>query len=430
MKRVSLFTMAAALAFGAAVPAAAYQPSDVVAEFDQGELGDELRGLIGSAQAAMNAEGAPVDIAAVRGELEQAQDLIQNDDERFIVGQLFVSLAAKMQEQGMDAAQVTATQARGLRLSLDSDRVTLDRRGIYWQVVASAANAAGDSATALQGFRNSLHYDPNNADAHIQVALASFNAGDHPAGYQHARDAFRVARADGGAIDSSWLSVPFRFAFETRDMARTIEFGTEYVKEQPSATNWNEVIRVFQTVGEFDDAGNLDALRLMRAANAFDAASVNEYIQIAARRGLPNEAKTVYDAAVAGNAIPANPTIASELDADIPADRSSLGESEAQARSAANGRIALNTGDAFASYGQNEKALELYAVAAEKGGVDAGTVNLHRGNVLFNLGRMDEARQAFEAVTGDRAGHAAFWLQLIDQRTAASAPASAEEPAE
>jgi tetratricopeptide (TPR) repeat protein len=430
MKRVSLFTIAAALAFGAAVPAAAYQPSDAVEEFDQGELGDELRTLIAGAQEAMNAEGTPVDIAAVRGQLEQAEALIQNNDERFIVGQLFVSLAAKMQEQNVDAAQTRATQARGLHLSLNSDRVTLDRRGIYWQVVANAANAAGDTAGAIEAFRNALHYDPNNADAHIQVALASFNAGDLPAGYQHSRDAFRIARADGGAIDSSWLSVPFRFAFETRDIARTIEFGTEYVKEQPNATNWNEVIRVFQTVGAFDDAGNLDALRLMRAANAFDAASVHEYIQIAARRGLPNEAKMVYDAAVAGNAIPANPTIANELDADIPGDRSGLGESEAQARSAANGRVALNTADAYASYGQNEKALELYGVAAEKGGVDAGTVNLRRGNVLFNMGRMDEARQAFEAVTGDRAGHAAFWLQLIAQRTPGPAAASAEEPAE
>jgi tetratricopeptide (TPR) repeat protein len=431
MKRVSLLTMAAALAFGAAVPAAAYQPSDTVEEFNQRELGDELRGLIGAAQTALAAEEeGPVDTATVRGQLEQAEGMIQNQDERYIVGQMWIQLASKMQQQGDDAAEVQAMQARGIRLALDSNRVPIERRSLFWQVVANAASAAGDTAGAQTAFQNALHYDPNNPDALIQVALANFSAGNSAEGYQNARNAFAALRASGREIPTSWLSVPFRAAYEGNDLPRAIEFGREYLLEHPTATNWNEVLRVFQTVGRFDDAGNLDALRIMRAANAFDAPSINEYVQLAARRGLPNEAKTVYDAAVAGGAIPANPTIAGELDGDIPGDRSSLGESEVQARSAANGRIALNTADAYASYGQNDKALEMYALAEQKGSVDMDVVNLHRGALLFSMGRMDEARAAFEAVGGAREGHATFWQLLIDQRAGGSASASAEEPAE
>ena len=163
----------------------------------------------------------------------------------------------------------------------------------------------------------------------------------------------------------------------------------------------------------------------MRATGGLDPNSINEYIRLADQRGLPREAQNIYNGSVAGGAIAANQEVAGELTTNVASDQAGLAESAAAARSSANGRVALNTADAYASYGENATAMELYDLALEKGGVDAGVVNLRKGALYYNMGQMTEARASFEAVTGDREPHAAFWLRWLDQQ-AAQAPASAE----
>ena len=201
------------------------------------------------------------------------------------------------------------------------------------------------------------------------------------------------------------------------------------LREHPSAQNWNEVLRVYQTAGRLEDQPNLDLLRLMRATNGLDVNSINEYVRLAAQRGLPREAQVIYQGSVAGGAIPANEEVASEIASNISGDQAGLAESEAASRSSANGRVALNTADAYASYGNTSKALELYQLAIDKGGVDAGVVNLRRGALYYAANQTDQARAAFEAVTGDRAPHAAFWLQWLDEQAGANAAPAAAEPA-
>ncbi|QLC24193.1 tetratricopeptide repeat protein [Parasphingopyxis algicola] len=456
MKMVSTYTLALALAVsGSAVawtsPAEAQnygtppapppqQSSDrrstassegEVAEFDPGEISDGVRAAVVAAQTALEAEegAGPVDTAAVQSQLEAAVPLIQNQDDRFIMGQLMLQLAAKIQQQGGANEQIQPVQLQGLRLALDSNRVALERRPTYWLAIGNAANSAGDNAGAIEAYQNVLRYDPDNADALIQTALAHFNTDNRAAGYESAAAAFAALRAAGQEIPSSWHTVPFRAAYQTNDVPRVVQFGTALLASHPSPQNWNEVLRVYQTAGRLEDQPNLDLLRLMRATNGLDAASINEYVRLAAQRGLPREAQNVYTASVAGGAIPANQEIATELTSNVTADQAGLAESEATARSSAAGRVALNTADAYASYGENTKALELYDLALEKGGVDTGVVNLRKGALFYSMGQTAEARAAFEAVTGDREPHAAFWLQWLDEQAGATAAPAPAEPA-
>ncbi len=426
MKRVSIMSLAAALAIGgvasvATAPAQAMQAAEQAEEFDAASISDAVRGPVAGAQEAMANEEQPADPAAVRALLEQAEAAIANQDDRFIVGQMWVQLAGMLEAAGAGAEEIRAMQARGIQLALDSNRVPLERRGLYWTVIGNAANARDDHAAALTAYQNAVRYDSSNADAYIQLALASIETGDLNAGYEYSETAFETLQAAGQEIPASWHTVPFRAAYEANDVPRVLQFGSALLQSYPTNQNWNEVLRVYQTVGRMEEQANLDLLRLMRAAGALDQNTVNEYVRLAARRGLPGEAVAVYEAAIAGGAMTENADMRAEIEADLASDRAALSESEANARSAANGRIAVNTGDAYASYGQNEKALELYALALEKGGVDAGTVHLRRGAVLHSMGRTDEARQEFEAVTGDRQGHARFWLLLLDQQAGAGA---------
>ncbi len=88
---------------------------------------------------------------------------------------------------------------------------------------------------------------------------------------------------------------------------------------------------------------------------------------------------------------------------------------EAKAKAGANGRIALNTGDAYLGMGNWAKAIELYKVAMTKGGVDADVVNTHLGIALANSGDKAGAKAAFAAVkTAPRTDIASLWTVYLD----------------
>jgi|GEM_PF-3902781 len=437
MKRVSTMSLAAALIFGgttviATAPTAAMQAGEVAEEFDGGELSDGVRAVVVAAQGALQAdeaEAGPPDTAAIQAQLQAAVPLIMNEDDRFIIGQVMLQNAAKMQAQGAAPELIQATQIPALEMSLASNRVPIASRASFWLAIANAASNMNDDARAATAFQNVMRYDPDNGDALIRLADAQFSANDHDAGYATSSRAFQSLSDAGMEIPSSWHAVPFRAAYQTYDVPRVVEFGIAYLRSYPTAQNWNEVLRVYQTAGRLEDQPNLDLLRLMRAANGFDVANINDYVRLAAQRGLPREAQAIYQASVAGGAIQPDQEVASEIAANIAGDQAGLAESEVAARSAANGRVALNTADAYASYGETAKALEMYQVAMDKGGVDAGVVNLRRGALHYAAGQTDQARAAFEAVTGDRAPHAAFWLQWLDQQAGESAAPVAAEPA-
>lgn len=438
MKRVSTFALALGLAVGAATtiaPAAHAQAEEQVAEFDAGNLSEGVRGPVAAAQEALQAEG-PIDTAALRQQLESAQAAIQNDDDRFIVGQMLLQLGVKMQQAGAPEDQVAQVQQQGLRLALESDRVELERRGTYWTFIGNMANQAENYAEAVPAYQNAVRYDPNNGDAYIQLALALFNTGNPQAAYEAADNAIRIAR-QGGEVPRTWISVPLTNAYEAGDANRVLHYGQELVELHPTPENWNQALRVYQLVGQLDDQANLDLLRLMRKAGGLDQQAYREYVSLADQRGLPGEALAVYNEGVSASQMPAEQAVQSELQAEARNDEASLSDSISAAQSAGDGTIALNTADAYASYGQYDQAIDLYRLALQKGGVDAGTVNLRLGAALAAAGRTDEARQAFEAVTGSREGLADYWLVLVDQQagggaqTAAQpAAAEAETPAE
>jgi hypothetical protein len=102
--------------------------------------------------------------------------------------------------------------------------------------------------------------------------------------------------------------------------------------------------------------------------------------------------------------------------ARIAADRASLPGDEAKARSAANGRLALNLGDAYFGYGEYGKAAELFRLALEKGGVEASIANMRLGEALVMGGWRADAEAAFRAVAGPGAELAGLWLTWLAMR--------------
>src|SRR3546814_3303196 len=128
---------------------------------------------------------------------------------------------------------------------------------------------------------------------------------------------------------------------------------------------------IFRDTGKLDDQATLDLMRLMRAAGAMKGeADYYEYANSAYMKGLPGEAKAVIDEGIAKKMLnPGKQTFAelSRLSAGkVSADKASLPKLATQAKSAANGKLALGTADAYLGYADHAKAGELHQVSPQQ----------------------------------------------------------------
>lgn len=447
MKRVSTYALALSLAAAGATPASAQdygggqapssgqqfennrnnrQAAPTPGEFNPGNLSDAVRAQAGAAQQALAGE-AP-DLAAIRTQLQGAQAAIANDDDRFLVGQLMLQLSVAMQRAGSSEADVRAVQRPGLQLAVDSNRLSPADAGRYWGFLGNFANAEQDYPTAIAAYENALRYDPGNADAQIQLALAQFRSGNAAAGYAAADAALNAAREQGTDIPPTWITVPLNEASRQGDAARVAHYGQQLVASASTPDIWRQVLLAYSAAGRFNDQQTLDMLRLIRATGAHDAQTYPEHANLALRRGLPGEAQSLIDEA-GSQGISVSAEIRSEVQNRLSGDRASLAEGRRSAEAAATGTEALNTADAYASYGDTAEALALYRLAVEKGGIDNGTANLRLASVLASTGQTAQARSLLEGISGSREGLARFWLAWLDSQSGAAAPAATAESA-
>ncbi|WP_298016514.1 tetratricopeptide repeat protein [uncultured Parasphingopyxis sp.] len=429
MKFVSKFTLATAMAFGmaAVVPMAPASAQEEAAQFNAANISEAVRGPVAAAQTALQEEGT--DLAAVRAQLETAAGAIQNNDDRFIVGQLMLQLGVKMQQAGQPADQVQTVQGRGLRLAVDSNLLPTAQRSTYYGFLGNMANQAENWPEAIEAYTEALRYNPNNADAAIQLALAQFRSNNNAAGYEAADRAFAAAQEAGTDIPANWVTVPLNAAIQARDVERISTYGPLLVSIEPTPAVWSQTLLGYASAARLDDQATLDVMRLLRAANALDQATYTEYANLALRRGYPGEAQSVIEEGQAAG-VTFDGETTSEVQSRLSSDRSSLGEARASAASDANGMVALNTADAYVGYGEYGPAMELYRLAKEKGGIDTSPVDLRMAAALYAQNQTAQARQAFESVTGSRETLAKFWLAWLDQQGGAEAAAPAESATE
>ena len=144
---------------------------------------------------------------------------------------------------------------------------------------------------------------------------------------------------------------------------------------------------------------------------------VSSWTAVACRRGQA----VLEDGSARGVLRAHNPNVSQLLtvaNGRIAEDRAGLARLRTHGLTAANGRAARTTADAYFGYGQYAEAAELYRAALQKGGEDANLVNTRLGASLALAGQRAEAEAAFRAVTGPRADLAEYWLIWLARRPA------------
>ena len=366
------------------------------------------------------------DYATAKTLLPAAETAALSADEKFLLGQFKLQIASGTNDTAGQQAAVEQMLAAG------TGPADMKPQLLYFQ--GQFAYNAQNFPQAIQSFSAAKQAGYTSKDASGQptrqldllLAESYFKANQTQQGLAAIEQAIQAEKAAGNKAPAEWYGRGASQAYRAKLMPEVAKWTRLQVAEYPTAENWRSALVIFGDAQRLDDQTQLDLFRLQRTAGALAGErDYFDYALLADKVGLPGEAKAVVDEGRAKSAYNASSKpiaeITSVVTPKVAADRASLARSEADAKSSANGRTALGTGDAYFGYGDYQKAVAMYQLALQKGGIDASTAQLRLGMALARAGQVDQARQALAQVTqGPRAQIAQFWTLWLDQNARAS----------
>jgi len=370
------------------------------------------------------------DYATAKGKIAEAEKTAQSADDQYLVGNMMLNNGLGLKDEAMQRA--------GLEKMLATGKVSAAEVPKFQNYVGQFALKGKEYDTAIDNFNKVIAANYGGSDPEILLAESYFGksyqsvAGNQftPAGrtiamqgLPHLKRAIELETAAGRPVPGEWYSRGFRMAALTGSPDLP-QWTAQALKSDPNPENWRIALRAYQDAHrEMTRDENLDVLRLMAATGALkDVYSYGEYVDSAMKAGLFGEAKSVIDSGRAAGALQPKQLADSYQVAisGIPKDKASLPSAAADAARAANGRTAAVTANAYMGYGDYAKAVELYRLALQKGGVNADELNTRLGIALAKSGDVAGAKAAFGTVTkpGNRKTIADFWTLYLSSKSA------------
>jgi hypothetical protein len=420
MKIVSTLALALALG-GMAVATPAMAAKEKKEEPAKKNYSKAAQVPLAAAQKAIDAN----DTATATAELEKAKAAMSTPDDKYATGSLLYRLSQVNKDQAMTA--------QAIDLMLESGQADPALASQLYVAQAQVAWDKKDYAKVEQALTAAQQAGTTNDDIVPMLVMAQSNLGQPLKALQTVNAAIDKQLAAGKTPPAEWYERGVDLGYRAKAAsptdqatinAATLEVTKKWVAAYPTKKNWNTALRVYTDRANLDKDAQIDVFRLLRHAGALSGDIDYREYAVDVYLRFPNEAMTVLQEGNSKGIV--NLTgkndatdVMNTVKPKIAADKASLAASDKSVRAAANGRAALNTADTYVSYGDYAKAVELYKVAAEKGGVDANVINLHMGWALAQQGDAAGAKAAFAQVQGPRKPIADFWVIHLDHPTTA-----------
>jgi hypothetical protein len=409
MKLVSTLAFSAVLAAGfAAAPAAAQQGAKAAAPAAAAarkfNLSKEARSAIAALQTSVRGKAADVP-----AKLAAAQALAKTSDDKYIIAKLQLEHALFTKEEAAQRAAVEAILASG---GADADET-----GKLNEYLAAQSANSGNPAAAEAFYTQRIAANPNDIASIVNLVAAKLSLKKDAEALPLLQRAISLSKAAGQTAQETWYRNAVGIADRQRNYALANELANEAIRLYPNKENFNNLAAVTQPLIGKDQEAFVDFLRLMQTTGQIKNST--DYFRLAQhyeyQRNWGGAKSALEAAAKAGKSTPAHSALLTKVSARIAEDRAALPGAEAKARSGANGSLALSIANVYAGYGDYTKAIDLYRVALQKGGVDANLVNTRLGIALAMAGQRAEAETAFRKVTGMRAPLANLWMAWLAQ---------------
>lgn len=366
------------------------------------------------------------DFAGAKAALADADSKATSNDDKYQIGAIKLNTSI--------AAKDSALQTEALNQMLDSGLTPPEQAGQFNAIAADQAMAAKNYDVAIQRGQAALAagykpeaVNPTLAQAYFGKA-GTANPAVEPArgfnvqGLAALKAAADAMKASGQQVPAQWYQIGVGRA-EAAKLPEVTEWAKMAYQAEPSGQNLRTLVRLFQRANpNISNRENLDVLRLLAASGGLViAADFTEYAEMASKTGIYGEVKSSIDAGRTKGVLSASQgaDVYQAAVSKIAGDKSTLGAAEADAKKGANGKIAAATADAYMGYGDYPKAVAMFELAKQKGGVDADEVNTRIGIAKTLSGDTAGAKAAFDAVqAGSRKQVAGLWLAYLGTKGA------------
>ena len=361
------------------------------------------------------------DFAGAKAALADADSKAKSNDDKYQIGaiKLNTSIASK------DAAM----QSEALTQMLDSGLTPPEQAGQFNAVAADQALQAKNYDLAITRAKAAAAAGYKAEAVNVTLAQAYFgkagtaNPSVEPQrslnqqGLAALKAAADATKAAGGQVPAQWYQIGVSGA-ATAKLPEVTEWAKQAYQANPNGENLRTLVRLFQQANpNISNRENLDVLRLMATSGGLVLAQdYLEYAEMASKTGIYGEVKSAIDAGRSKGVLNASQggDLYQPAVAKIAGDKSSLGSAEADAKKAANGKIAAATADAYLGYGDYAKAAAMFELAKQKGGVDADEISTRMGIAKALSGDNVSAKAAFQSVQGgSRKQIADLWLAYL-----------------
>ncbi len=361
------------------------------------------------------------DFAAAKAMIPTVQAAIQNDTDKETFGKALIMLGGKLNDVSL--------QKQGIELALASGKTPPQQAAMFHDFLGKWAYNDKNYAEARSQLQQAVQGGYTQDDPEALIVETYFGEGQNAQGLQALSSLIQRRNAAGQQVPANWYLRGLKVAYENRMAPQAESFAQMLVSHDPTPTNWQGALQVVNAVSGLDSDGRLDLYRLMRQTGALKAKQdYLGYIDAADPQKLSNEVLPVLDEAVkAGVLTTSDPfyTQSKSVAEGRAADHKKvLPEVAADARKAADGKIAMSAGDQYFSIGDYANAAQMYQLAVDKGGTDHELALERLGMAQAEQGQWAPAKAALQQVTGARAPVAKMWLAYIDSKTASPAPSA------
>ncbi|MEZ5708748.1 MAG: hypothetical protein R3E02_05085 [Blastomonas sp.] len=387
------------------------------------DLSKEYRAAYGEADKALKGG----DLAAAKTAIDAALALAANDDEKFLSGQLYITLGSNAKDM--------AYQRKGVDLSIDSGKISPEDAPRMYYYSGNFAYNAGDFALARQRLEQSIALGYHENEIEGMLAAAYFKENMVAGGLAALEKGMEYRAANGQTAPENWYLSARDRALGTGDIALYRKWAMKWASAYPSERSWRDAVVSTRYKANFTQLENLELLRFMHAAKLMtELSDYQELAEEATKERLIGEiATTLQEGVDIGLIQPGSPLVSEYLEPakkQVADDKSSLPAHPSEVGGSGSPSILMNFADVWLGYGDYAKAVEFYQAGLAKAGSDAGRGNIGIGTAKAMAGDHAGAVAAFDLVSdGNRGATASLWKTWIAQKTATMAAPAATEAA-
>ena len=366
--------------------------------------------------------GGEADYAAAKDMIPTVEATIENDQDRFVMGQSMISLGGKMKDQGL--------QKQGIAMSLASGKTPQQQVGMFNYFLGQWAYQDKNWPEARDRFEKAIAAGYSEGDPDVLITETYFGQDQNAEGLEYFSNLLDKRKAAGEKVPDQWIMRGLKVAVDSQMPDKIVEYSTRLVENSPTPQHWSDAIQLVASTSEPDKQGTIDMLRLMRATGALTKR--NQYVEYVetASDSMPSEVVTVLTDGKQAGIFSDNDgyytdamKLAKQRSAKDEADAKNIA---AEAQAAATGVTAQGAGDLFFSLGQYGKAADMYQLALDKGPRDKDLAMIRKGISQVLAGQGDAGKATLAQVAGKRAAIAKLWIAFADTQ---EAPAAAAAPA-